>query len=63
VTVDLDSISGVFVDGAKHGHGSGRSAAVNDAFGLRPNRKLRHRKPLLELLTADYIRNRQAIAA
>jgi len=41
-----------FINSRKHGNDDPRSATVSNVFGLRANRKLRHRELLLERFAA-----------
>src|SRR5258708_255016 len=62
VTLRVDSVSKASVNGRKHGNDRTRFVIVSDGFDLRANRKLRHRKLLLESSMRLYL-HKQAVAS
>src|SRR5205823_9215426 len=62
VTLRVDSVSKASVNGRKHRNNRTRFVIVSDVFDLLANRKLRHRKLLLESSMRLYL-HRQAIAS
>jgi hypothetical protein len=62
VTIGVDSVPKASVNGRKHGNNRARLVIVSDVFDLLANRKLRHRKFLLESSMRLYL-YKQAVAS